>query len=111
MEDTKILAEKYERFSNGSFNSDDRLDKMIDAILTLRGLGLEPTGFTMDADTLYHFTNYCVTDEFINKFVDSWGGMNLEETLSKYNFSIMGIPIEPDFNGRVIKVRKKKEDE
>lgn len=88
----------------------NRLDKMVDAILTLRGLGLEPTGFTMDADTLYHFTNYCVTDELINKFVDSWGVMNLEEALSKYDFSIVGIPIEPDFSGRVIKVRRKKEN-
>ncbi len=88
----------------------NRLDKIIDAILTLRGLGLEPTGFTMDADILYHFTNYCVTDEFIDKFVDSWGVMNLEEALSKYDFSIMGIPIEPDFNGRVIKARRKKEN-
>lgn len=89
----------------------DRLDKMIDAILTLRGLGLEPTGFIMDADMLYHFTDYCVTDEFINQFVDSWGVMNLEEVLSKYDFSIMGIPIEPDYSGRVIKVRRKKEDD
>ena len=88
----------------------DRLDKMIDAILTLRGLGLEPTGFIMDADTLYHFINYCVTDEYINKFVDSWGVMNLEEALSKYDFSIMGIPIKPDFSGRVIKVRRKDND-
>lgn len=88
----------------------DRLDKMIDAILTLRGLGLEPTGFIMDADTLYHFTNYCVTDEFISMSVDSWGVLNLEEVLSKYDFSIMGIPIEPDYSGRVIKVRRKKEN-
>ena len=88
----------------------DRIDKMVDAILTLRGLGLEPTGFIMDADTLYHFTNYCVTDEFIDKFVDSWGVLNLEEALSKYDFSIMGIPIEPDFNGRVIKAKRKKEN-
>lgn len=88
----------------------NRLDKIVDAILTLRGLGLEPTGFTMDADTLYHFTNYCVTDEFIDKFVDSWGVLNLEEALSKYDFSIMGIPIEPDFSGRVIKARRKKEN-
>lgn len=115
MEDTRILAEKCERFSNGSSNS-NRLDKMIDAILTLRGLGLEPTGFTMDADTLYHFakyhfTNYCVTDEFINKFVDPWGVVNFEEALSKYDFSIMGIPIEPDFSGRVIKARRKKEND
>ena len=88
----------------------DRLDKMIDAILTLRGLGLEPTGFIMDADTLYHFTNCCVADEFINKFADGWGGMDLEYVLEQYDFSIMGIPIEPDFSGRVIKVRRKKEN-
>ena len=88
----------------------DRLDKMIDAILTLRGLGLEPTGFIMDADTLYHFTNFCVTDEFINKFADGWGGMDLEYVLEQYDFSIMGIPIEPDFSGRVIKARRKKEN-
>ena len=88
----------------------DRLDKMIDAILTLRGLGLEPTGFIMDADTLYHFTNCCVTDEFINKFADGWGVLNLEEALSKYDFSIMGIPIEPDYSSRVIKARRKKEN-
>ena len=88
----------------------DRIDKMVDAILTLRGLGLEPTGFIMDADILYHFTNYCVTDEFIDKFVDSWGVMNLEEALSKYDFSIMGIPIEPDFGDRVIKVRRKNDE-
>lgn len=94
-----------------SLTTQDRLDKMVDAILTLRGLGLEVTGFTMDADTLYHFTNYCVTDEFIDKFVDSWGVLNLEEALSKYDFSIMGIPIEPDFGGRVIKVRRKKEND
>ena len=88
----------------------DRLDKMIDAILALRNLGLEPTGFIMDADTLYHFTNFCVTDEFVEKFVDSWGAVNLEDVLSKYDFSIMGIPIEPDFSGRVIKVRRKDND-
>ena len=110
MEDTRILAEKCERFSNGSSNS-DRLDRMVDAILTLRGLGLEPIGFTMDADTLYHFTNYCLTDEFIDKFVDSCEIVNLEDVLSEYDFSIMGIPIEPDFSGRVIKVRRKKENE
>lgn len=89
----------------------DRLDKMVDAILTLRGLGLEPTGLTMDADTLYHFTNYCITDEFIDKFVDPLGVVNLEDVLSDYDFSIMGIPIEPDFSGRVIKARRKKENE
>ena len=89
----------------------DRLDKMIDAILTLRGLGLEPIGFTMDADTLYHFTNFCATDEFIEKFIDGWGCMNLEEVLSQYDFSIMGIPIEPDFHGRVIKARREKEND
>lgn len=88
----------------------DRLDKMVDAILTLRGLGLEPTGFVMDADTLYHFTNYCATNEFIDKFVDSCGVLNLEEALSKYDFSIMGIPIEPDFHGRMIKARRKDND-
>lgn len=89
----------------------DRLDKMVDAILTLSGLGLEVTGFKMDADTLYHFTNYCVTDEFIDKFVDTWGVLNLEEALSQYDFSIMGIPIEPDFSGRVIKAKRKKEND
>ena len=88
----------------------DRLDKMVDAILTLRGLGLEPTGFTMDADTLYNFTSSCVTSEFINKFVDGWGGMDLEHVLELYDFSIMGIPIEPDFSGRVIKAMRKKEN-
>ena len=110
MEDTRILADKFERFSNGSSNS-DRIDKMIDAILTLRGLGLEPTGFIMDADTLYHFTNFCATDEFIEKFIDGWGGMNLEEVLSQYDFSIMGIPIEHDFHGRGIQARRKKEND
>lgn len=89
----------------------DKLDKMIDAILTLRSLGLEPTGFTMDVDTLYHFTNCCATDEFIDKFVDSWECVNFEEVLSQYDFSIMGIPIEPDFNGHVIKARRKKEND
>lgn len=88
----------------------DRLDKMIDAILLLRSLGLEPTGFIMDADTLYHFTNFCATDEFIEKFIDPWGGINLEEVLPKYDFSIMGIPIEPDFHGRVIKARRKEDE-
>ena len=90
----------------------DRLDKMIDAILLLRSLGLEPTGFIMDADTLYHFTNFCATDEFIEKFIDDpWGVLNLEEVLPKYDFSIMGIPIEPDFHGRVIKARRKEEND
>lgn len=88
----------------------DRLDKMVDAILTLRSLGLEPTGFTMDADTLYNFTSSCVTGEFINKFVDGWGGMDLEYVLELYDFFIMGIPIKPDFSGRGIKVRRKKEN-
>lgn len=88
----------------------DKLDKMIDAILTLRGIGLEPIGFTMDADTLYGFTNLCVTDELINKFADGWGGMDLEYVLKQYDFFIMGIPIEPDYSGRVIKARRKKEN-
>ena len=64
----------------------------------------------MDADTLFHFTSFCVTDAFIDKFADGWGVVNLEEALSKYDFSIMGIPIEPDFHGRVIKVRRKDND-
>lgn len=101
MTETKtIVTEK-------GLTTQDRLDKMVDAILLLRSFGLEPTGFIMDADTLYHFTNYCVTDEFIDKFVDSWGVLNLEDALSKYDFSIMGIPIEPDFHGRRIEARRK----
>lgn len=75
----------------------DRLDKMIDAILTLRGLGLEPTGFTMDADTL---TNLCPvepTGKALKHYAEGW--FFLEDLLDPYDFSIMGIPIEPDFGG------------
>ena len=108
MEDTRILAEKYERFSNGSSNS-DRLDKMADAILTLRGLGLEPIGFTMDADTLYQMSSVAPTEKILEHYAEGW--FCLEELLEQYDFSIMGIPIEPNFNGRVIKARRKKENE
>ena len=99
-------------FNSLKGDTQDAIDKMVDAILLLRSLGLEPTGFTMDADTLYHFTSFCVTDEFVEKFVNSCGVLNLEEALSKYDFSIMGIPIEPDYCGlRCIKIRKKEQHE
>ena len=86
----------------------DRLDKMIDAILTLRGLGLEPTGFTMDADTL---TNFCPVEpagKALKHYAEGW--FLLEDLLEPYDFYIMGIPIEPDFGGRGIKARRKKEN-
>lgn len=87
----------------------DRLDKMVDAILTLRGLGLEPTGFTMDADTLYQMSSVAPTENILEHYAEGW--FVLEELLDQYDFSIMGIPIEPDFSGRVIKTRRKKEND
>ena len=86
----------------------DRLDKMIDAILTLRGLGLEPTGFTMDADTL---TNLCPVEpagKALEHYAEGW--FLLEDLLEPYEFSIMGVPIEPYFDGRTIKAKRKKEN-
>ena len=84
----------------------ERLNKIIDAILTLRGLGLEPTGFSMDADMLWSLSYLDPTEH-----LDSWGGFDLKGITEKYDFSIMGIPIEPDFNGRMIQARRKKENE
>lgn len=84
----------------------DRLDKMTDAILTLRGLGLEPTGFNMDANTLWSLSYLDPTE-----YLDPWGGLDLKGAIEKYNFYIIGIPIEPIFNCRTIEVRRKKNDE
>lgn len=87
----------------------DKLDKIVDAILTLRGFGLEPIGFTMDADTLYQMSSAAPTEKILEHYSEGW--FNLEELMDRYDFSIMGIPIEPDFSGRVIKARRKKEND
>ena len=84
----------------------DRLDKMVDAILTLRGLGVEPTGFTMDSDLLWDLSNIITIE-----FADSNGVFNMREVMDNYNFSILGIPIEPDWCNYGIRARKKKENE
>ena len=87
----------------------DRIDKIIDAILTLRGLGLEPTGFTMDADMLTKLCPVEPAGKALEHYAEGW--FFLEHLLEPYSFSIMGIPIEPDFGSRVIKARRKKENE
>ena len=103
MTETKtIVTEK-------GLTTQDRLDKMIDAILTLRGLGLEPIGFTMDADTLTKLCPVEPTGKALEHYAEGW--FFLEHLLEPYDFSIMGIPIEPDFHGRVIKARRKKEND
>lgn len=87
----------------------DRIDKMIDAILTLRGLGLEPTGFIMDADTLINLCPVEPAGKALEHYAEGW--FVLEHLLEPYTFSIMSIPIEPDFHGRVIKARRKQESD
>ena len=86
----------------------DRLDKMVDAILALRGLGLEVTGFKMDADTLTKLCPVEPAGKALEHYAEGW--FFLEHLLEPYDFSIMGIPIEPDFGGRTIKARRKGND-
>lgn len=106
MIETKTIAT--ENIEKG-LTTQDRLDKMIDAILTLRGLGLEPTGFTMDADTLTKLCPVEPTGKALEHYAEGW--FFLEDLLDSYNFYIMGIPIEPDFGSRMIKARRKKEND
>lgn len=84
----------------------DRVDKMVDAILTLRGLGLEPTGFSMDSDLLWDLSNIATIE-----FADSNGIFNMREVMDNYSFSILGIPIEPDWYNYGIRARRNKENE
>lgn len=70
------------------------LDKIIDAINMLTGLGVYPLEFGMSIDTLADLAYYSPAGDDLfeadeNGIVDLWGNA------SKYSFSIMGIPIRP----------------
>lgn len=68
------------------------LDKVIEAINTLIGLGIYPLELEMDINTLVDLA-YCspAGDDLFES--DENGLIDLWKNASKYNFSIMGIPI------------------
>lgn len=94
-------------------SNQERIDKMIDAILTLRGLGLEPTGFSMDVDMLEELTPIVAHEMFKKSIVEDKNGVigmvNIIKEMENWNFTIMGIPIEPNFQCREIKAWRKEE--
>lgn len=89
-----------------------RFDKVVDAILTLRGLGLEPTGFTIDYDLLKDLDPVTMNKIVNTNTKNSNGVVDVIEEMQKWDYEIMGIPIEPDYwNLRCIKIRKKEQHE
>lgn len=70
------------------------LDKVIEAINTLIGLGIYPLELEMDINTLVDLA--CCSSAGDDLFEsDENGVFDLWKNASKYNFSIMGIPIRP----------------
>lgn len=70
------------------------LGKVIEAINTLIGLGVYPLEFEMDINTLVDLAYYRpACDDLFEP--DENGVFDLWKNASKYNFSIMGIPIRP----------------
>ena len=70
------------------------LDKAIEAINTLIGLGIYPLEFEMDINTLADLAYYNPAGDDLFES-DENGVIDLWKNASKYNFSIMGIPIKP----------------
>ena len=91
-----------------SLTAQDKLGPMIDCINILISLGLEPTGFKMDANELARLLEYNSGKgiDFIQ--ADENGIVNVYNAMTKYTYSILGIPIEPLYrNKNRIEVRAK----
>lgn len=86
-------------------NTSEDLGKVIEAINTLIGLGIYPLEFEMDINTLVDLAYYSpVCNDLFES--DENGVFDLWKNVSKYNFSIMGIPIKPK-RQYGIQIRKK----
>ena len=72
----------------------ENIDNIVRAINTLVGLGVYPLEFEIDINTLCDLAYYNPAGGDLFK-ADENGIVNLWENASKYNFSIMGIPIRP----------------
>ena len=86
------------------------LDKVIEAINTLIGLGVYPLEFEVDINTLVDLAYYNPTIDNALFEADENGLIDLWKNASKYNFSIMGIPIKPE-RKYGIQIREKEVEE
>ena len=83
----------------------ERLDLMADGINMLRNIGLEPTGFRMDSDLLIKLLSVNICEEIF--IPDDMGCIDSKRDIERYEYEILGIPIEPDFGKNEIKAVKK----
>lgn len=86
------------------------LDKVIEAINTLIGLGVYPLEFEVDINTLVDLAYYNPTIDNALFEADENGLIDLWKNASKYNFSILGIPIRPE-RQYGIQIREKEVEE
>lgn len=85
--------------------SSERMHCIVDAINNLISLGVYPVKFKMSAEQIVDIDHGMQCRILVMPNKD--GIIDLKKELSRYNFTIMGIPVEPDFEDNSFKVEEK----
>ena len=85
--------------------SSERMHCIVDAINNLISLGVYPVKFKMSAEQIIDIDHGMLCR--IRMTPDENGVINIKKELSRYNFTIMGIPVVPDFEDNSFKVEEK----
>ena len=85
--------------------SSEKMHRIVDAINNLISLGVYPIKFKMSAEQIVDIDHDMLCR--IRVMPNEDGVINLKKDLSRYNFTIMGIPVEPDFENNSFKVEER----